>query len=138
MSANLDLVRSLYAAWERGDFSAKGWAAPEIEWIVADGPTADRRMGIAEMEEHFRAMLGAWESFRMQADEYRELDGERVLVLTEVSGRGKTSGLDLTRTPAQGAHLLHIRGGQVTLSAFYWDRDRALADLGLAAKDSSR
>jgi ketosteroid isomerase-like protein len=135
--ANLDLVRSIYAAWERGDFSSVEWAHPEIEYVVADGPVPGSWKGLAGMAHGVRDWMSAWEDFGIQAGEYRELDGERVLVLLHYSGRGKESGLDLGQMWSKGANLFHVRDGKVTRLAAYWDRDRALADLGLSEGSSA-
>jgi len=132
MSENLDLVRSIYAAWERGDFSSPEWADPEIEFTIADGPAPGRWNGLAEMGHATRDLLSAWKAFRFVADEYRELDDDLVLVFDHNSGRGRISGAAIDQTRAEGAQLFRIRAGKVTRLVSYWDRDRALADLGLA------
>ena len=130
-SPNLDLVRSILAAWGRGDFSETDWAHPEIEWAFADGPEPGTWKGLSGMAKAHREWLSAWDGLSVAAEEYRELDSERVLVLSRYSGRGKTSGLELGQMGAKGATLFHIREGKVTRFVGYWDRDRALADLGL-------
>jgi hypothetical protein len=66
------------------------------------------------------------------AEEYREVDDERVLVLVHLTGRGKTSGLEIGQVRVKGAELFHVCGGKVTTLVLYMDRDRALTDLGLA------
>jgi hypothetical protein len=73
------------------------------------------------MAEAWRKRLSAAEDVRFEAEEFRELDDERVLVLQHFSGRGKTSGLDLGRVQAQGAALVYIRDGKVTKFVGYWD-----------------
>ena len=128
---NVELVRLIYAVWERGDFTLAEWADPEIEYVHADGPDAGSWKGPAEMARRFRTRLSAWEGFRLEADEYRELEPDRVLVLDRLSGRGKTSGLDLERIQSRGAWLFHVRDGRVTRMVRYNDRDRALEAVGL-------
>ena len=133
---NLDFVRSICAAWGRGDWSSAEWAHPEIEFVILDGPTPGSWTGLAEMAEGWRSFLSTWEEFRVDVDEYRELDDERVLVLDHPSGVGKTSGVDLGQMQAKGAQLFHIRGGKVTRLVHYFDRERALADLGPSEQDA--
>jgi hypothetical protein len=31
-------VRSIFVAWERGDYGSSEWAHPEIDCVHADGP----------------------------------------------------------------------------------------------------
>jgi ketosteroid isomerase-like protein len=137
-SANLELVRSIHAAWDRGDLSSVEWAVPEIEYVIADGPAPGRWSGLSGLAEGVSSWVGTWAEFGTAADEYRELDDERVLVLTRFSGRGKTSGLDLTQVRTRGAHLFHIREGKVTRLVLYMDSERALLDLGLASEAEAR
>jgi ketosteroid isomerase-like protein len=131
-AANLDLVRSIFTALERDDYSSAEWTESEVEYVIADGPSPGRWKGRVGMAEGIRDWLGAWEDFRVKAEEYRELDDERVLVLVVFSGRGKTSGLEIDETRSKGASLFSIRDGKVTKSVQYWDRESAFADLGLA------
>ena len=133
-SPNVELVRSIHAAWERGEYKpAAPWAHPEIELVFADGPTPGSWTGIESATSAWRDFLAAWKDWRAEVEEIRELDSERVLALTRRSGRGKTSGLDLGHMRSEGASLYHAQGGKVVKNVFYLDRDRALADLGLEA-----
>jgi len=132
VSANLDLVRSIVAAWERGDFSSAEWADPEIEFVMADGPESRTWTGVAAMAAAWFGRLDAYEDFRAKAEEYRELDDERVLVFNLQSGRGKTSGMDIGHIGAEGAALFHVRRVRVTRLVIYGERKHALDDLGLS------
>src|SRR5438876_9122526 len=109
MSANLDLVRSILSAWERADFRSVSWAHPQIEYIVIGGPEPGKWDGLTEMTASVRDFMSAWEDYGIRAEEYRELDDERVLVLVQLSGRGKVSRLEIGDTDARGAEVWHLR-----------------------------
>jgi ketosteroid isomerase-like protein len=133
MSENLDLVRSIYAAWERGDWSSSTWVHPDIEYVMVDEPGSHVHEGAAAMVRAWGSFLSAWEDYRIEPVEYRALDHERVLVFVLAYGRGKSSGVELDESTRGrgGANLFHIRDGRVVRLDAYFDRERALADLGL-------
>jgi ketosteroid isomerase-like protein len=130
MSENLDLVRSIYADWERGDYGSAEWADPEVEYVIVDGPEPGSWVGKPEIAQHARPRLSVWESLRYEEGEYRELDDGRVLVIYRVRGRGKGSGVEVDQ---RRASLFHIGEGKVTRIVTYWDPDRALSELGIEA-----
>ena len=128
MSENLELVRSVFEAWERGDFGSAEWAAPEFEYRFADGPSPGSWKALAGTAKAWADFLSAWDHYRHRATEYRELDSERVLVFVH-RRRRETSLVDAV--PADSAGVFHVHGGKVSKLAIYWNRYRALADLGL-------
>jgi ketosteroid isomerase-like protein len=130
MSENLDLVRSIYADWERGDFRSSDWADPEIEFAFVDGPEPGRWTGLREMSARYGEWLNGWKDFRAEPEEMIVVDSTRILALVHNSGRGRTSGFEMEQQSV--ANFFEIRDGSVTRLVIYWDRDRALADLGLA------
>ena len=129
--ANVELVRSIYADWERGDFSSAEWADTGIELVIPEGTDRGNLKGLGAMAQAWRDFLSAWERYRIEADEYREIDGDRVLVLMRHGGQGKTSGLKVEKLKTEGANVFDVRDGKVTRLALYWDRGAALVDLGL-------
>jgi ketosteroid isomerase-like protein len=130
---NLSLVRSIYADWERGYWGSVEWADPEIEYVMVDEPGSQTVTGLNAMQDAWRTFLRAWDGYRVEAEEFRVLDEDRVLVLLHAHGRGKSSGLDLGDAAfgRKGANVFQVRDGKVTRLAAYIDGDRALDDLGL-------
>ncbi len=101
---NVEKFKRGFEAWNRDDFDL--WIDgfdPEIEWFA--------------LMEVFRGHDGArraWESFKgdmqlkIRFDEIRDL-GDSVLALGEITGTGRTTGLDVSGEIAQ---LVTFRGGR--------------------------
>jgi ketosteroid isomerase-like protein len=137
-SANVELVRSIFANWERGDFTWTEWAHPDIEFGgPAESVAFPESKGLAAMARAWSDYLSMWSDVSVVADEHRELDHERVLVFSHYRGSGKLSGLNLQDIPREQASLFYICDGKVTKLVLYSSRDRALADLGLAPEGGS-
>ncbi len=131
MQPNLELVRSIFARWERGDWSDAEWADPQIVFAIADGPDQRAIRGTAALSQTWREFLRAWDDYATTGEDFRELDDGRVLVLLHASGRGKTSGAVIGASD-RSACIFTIGDGAVTRLAIYFDHRNALADVGLA------
>jgi hypothetical protein len=131
-SENVRLARSVWEAWERGDFRSVDWADPEVEFVLADLPGAGAHVGVGAMNEAWREFLSSWDGFHVRADEYRELADRRVLVLATFGGRGKQSGVDVGRSEFKGVMAFDFQDRKVTRMVMYYNRDRGLAELGIA------
>jgi ketosteroid isomerase-like protein len=131
MPSNLEIVKSIYADWERGDFSSADWAAPDIDFAMVGGLIEGRWKGIAEMTDAWAAMLTAYDHLQAVSDEFRELDDDRVLVFLRNEGRGRESGIEIGPISTKAANVFRIRDGKVTELTLYWSRDRAIDELGL-------
>jgi ketosteroid isomerase-like protein len=128
-SENVDLVQSVYAEWGQGDFSnTPRWADEAIEWARFGGEGAGAWTGREAITQAVGELLSSFDDVRAHADHYEEVDEERVLVLTRWAGRERESG---TAVELLRANLFRIRDGRVVRLIFYWDRNRAFADLGL-------
>ena len=102
---NVDAFRRQHQAWNRNDFDA--WIEcfdPEVQWSA--------------LLEEFRGHAGirrAWQSFKVDLqlkarfDDIRDL-GDSVLALGELTGSGRTTGLNLS---AEIAQLAAFRDGKI-------------------------
>ncbi len=119
---NVEIVRSVYAAWLRGDI-ALDMLDPEISMVEsATLPGAASAHGIDAVERYIRSFAKHWDEIRFEPQEYVDA-GERVVVVARLVGRGKKSGVQVTRT---WAYLWTLRGQKVLRMVGYADRAEAL------------
>jgi ketosteroid isomerase-like protein len=127
MSENLDLVRSIYANWERGDGSEAEWTHPDFEAdLTAVYPDQPILRGIDEARRFRDTAWGTSQHF--EPERYFDVDDERVLVFVRGRATGQSSG---AAVEAQLAHMLTIRNGLVVRLKVYSDRAEALHAAGL-------
>jgi hypothetical protein len=70
-------VRSIYAAWEVGDFTITD-RDPAIGVVWPDGPLPGTWSGLAEAETGWREFLDSWDDYRVAAEGYRAPDDDLI------------------------------------------------------------
>jgi ketosteroid isomerase-like protein len=126
-------MRRGWEALARKDFDAVlALMHPDVEWRPALGPGgAEGRVyrGRDAYEQWLRTeLLEVWEEFRGENLEFRELPGDRIVMIGDLVVRGKTSGVEL-RTPF--GQLAQLRDGLVIRLDGFADHASALEAAGL-------
>ena len=121
----------IHAEWAEGDFSHGALFHPEVEFEMRDWPEGASARGLEAMRRAWLATLSAWEDFR--AEPYEFIDtGAHVVVLNRASGRGRGSGAEVS---ADAATVWTIEDGKIMSLVLYWDSAKALAAVGLPARE---
>jgi ketosteroid isomerase-like protein len=132
---NVEVVRQIYAAVERGDAaSVIDLYDPEVEWDFTDSPfrifvSHDMYRGHGGLRTFIRDRYeDAWASIEDHLDELIDA-GDHVVSLVTSVGRGRLSG-----APAERAHagVWTLREGKVVRAKWYSSREQALEAVGLA------
>jgi ketosteroid isomerase-like protein len=102
----------------------------ELDWTDSEAPDSGRYDGPAEWGGWIR---GRWEGLgdaTFETVELREVAPDRVLIVAEMRGRGRASGLEIA---ALAAAVITLRGGLITGLRLYQSPEEALRALGLDA-----
>ena len=123
---NVEIVRNAYRGLdERGVDGLLEFIHEDVEYLPVEESGAVRRHD--GMRRYMEGWLDAWDEFRIVPTEFRE-SGEDVFVTVVLNGRGRGSGVEVTR---EGCQVWHFRDGRGARIEEYVDRAEALEAVGL-------
>jgi len=132
MSESVDAVKRLIDAINSTDLDAAVEAvSPDFEFDFSNsrGPLSGIFRGRDGAREFLTSFLDAWAALEFDPEEIIELDGDRMLTVTAVRGRGNESGADVTAT---GSNIWTVRDGKVATVKMYQSKAEALEAAGLS------
>jgi ketosteroid isomerase-like protein len=100
-----------------------GWAPEPVIVPFRAALEGNEYRGPQALEDFAADTRESWAWIRIDPSEIRELDEERILVIGQLSGKGRETGAETT---APMATLLVIRGGRVAESRTYTSEREAL------------
>ena len=133
---NVELVRTAYDAWNRGDIDATlALCHPDFEWQtsgVFPGLDAIYR-GHAGFRKYERDFRGTFESLSIVVEELRDR-GDQVAMMGSFEGRGR-DGVTVRRSVA---NVITLRDGLAVRIVSYGDWREALAAMGMRGSTPAR
>jgi len=129
VTTDAELVTRVFSAWNRGDLEAfAAHAAPDIKWVEVQGrPEVGELHGREVVKDALGSLYEAWENYRLEPEEVREV-GSRVLAVVREVARARRSGLTIG---SLWGYVITIRDAKVVRVEAYRDPSDARAALGL-------
>ena len=127
--ANAEIVRRIYEAWSRSEFPGPAELIdPEVEYVNPAGAIEHgTRRGLAEFGAALAKTLEAWEYWRAEPEELREIE-DNVIAVLRYRTRGKGSGVEIE---GRESALWTLRDGKVIRYEWFHGTDDASAAAGL-------
>jgi ketosteroid isomerase-like protein len=126
---NVEIVRRMYETFHRGDFDgALAYFDPEVEVDASVRVDEGISHGRAAVSTMVARWVGAWDDWREEIEEMRDL-GSHVVVVSTQRGRAKGSGIEVE---TRYAVLYEVRGDKITRMALHSTPGEALAAAGLS------
>jgi ketosteroid isomerase-like protein len=123
---NVELVREIIAAvpdWQE----VRALLHPDARFDQSRIPDGGVYEGRDACGRFFERWFGTWDEIRMTPERFIE-DGDRVLALMTIQGRGKGSGVPVV---IRSADLWTIRDGKIISLVGYTDRAEGLDAVGV-------
>jgi ketosteroid isomerase-like protein len=122
----LDVAHRGYACWTAGDIDGMlDLATPDFEFVPAIAASVEG--GSIKSHDEFRSFFAhldeTWETFRISADEFREVAG-RVMSIGRLTAKGRASELELDQ-PIYS--VLWFRGDRIARMQSFLDESAAQA-----------
>jgi ketosteroid isomerase-like protein len=119
---NVELVRRIYSAWNRGE-SARAFIDEAVEYV--NPPYAVER-GIRRGRRSFALMRDSYETWSFRIDELIDA-GDEVTVLGRYEARGRGSGLEME---GDQGHVWTVRDGKAVRFRWFHSHEEARAAAG--------
>jgi ketosteroid isomerase-like protein len=119
-ASNVAVVRAIYEAWAAGR-SASAFIDRRVEYV---NPPDAVEPGVRVGRSAFAAIGSSYEGVRVEPLEYIDTEGDDVIVIARVTGRGRISGLDIDW---RHGYIWTIQDGQAVRFRWFNRPDDALA-----------
>jgi uncharacterized protein len=123
---NVETVQAIIAAVPDWD-AVRSLLHPDVRLDQRRMPDGSLSEGRDAFVEYSRRWFGTWDELRLTPERFIE-EGDRVLALMTVEGRGKGSGVPVV---IHSADVWTVRDGKILSLVGYPDRAEAIADMGL-------